>query len=350
MNSDKSLKQTKREPLPVSLARGLIRIISELITLSVITFFLLMFLYASWSLYDAQRIYGQSDSKVYETYKPEADIDDSPTFAELQVLNPDVLGWITIYGTGVDYPLVQGDTNDSYINTDVQGRFSLGGSIFLDWQNEKDFSDFNTIIYGHHVEKGEMFGDLEHFMEQAYFDKHEYGNLYYGGKNHGLHVFAMVHGNAYDFKLYNPKVEEENRQSYLDYIDDLALYKRDIGVTKDDHIVFLSTCASELSNARYIVIGKICDETFVDPFPVETKQVVERIVQGTDMPFLKTLPSWWIYVFVAFVCLILLSIAVGVSKAIKHKKQVSLRREDTEQVSTEEFSDKGGYNDENEIT
>ena len=152
------MNTTYREPLPARLARGLIRIISELVTLSVITFFLLMFLYASWSIYDAQRIFSGADTTVYETYKPESDVDDSPTFQELVAINPDVLGWITVYGTGIDYPLVQGETNDSYINTSVEKKFSLSGSIFLDSANEPDFSDFNTIIHGHHMEKHEMFG------------------------------------------------------------------------------------------------------------------------------------------------------------------------------------------------
>ena len=140
------MNTTYREPLPARLARGLIRIISELVTLSVITFFLLMFLYASWSIYDAQRIFSGADTTVYETYKPESDVDDSPTFQELVAINPDVLGWITVYGTGIDYPLVQGETNDSYINTSVEKKFSLSGSIFLDSANEPDFSDFNTVV------------------------------------------------------------------------------------------------------------------------------------------------------------------------------------------------------------
>ena len=193
---------TYREPLPARLARGLIRIISELVTLSVITFFLLMFLYASWSIYDAQRIFSGADTTVYETYKPESDVDDSPTFQELVAINPDVLGWITVYGTGIDYPLVQGETNDSYINTSVEKKFSLSGSIFLDSANEPDFSDFNTIIHGHHMEKHEMFGDLDLFREKAFFDSHEYGNIYYGGKNHGLQFFAIIDGGKHQISYY----------------------------------------------------------------------------------------------------------------------------------------------------
>jgi sortase B len=342
------MNTTYRDPLPARLARGLIRIISELVTLSVITFFLLMFLYASWSIYDAQRIFSGADTTVYETYKPESDVDDSPTFQELVAINPDVLGWITVYGTGIDYPLVQGETNDSYINTSVEKKFSLSGSIFLDSANEPDFSDFNTIIHGHHMEKHEMFGDLDLFREKAFFDSHEYGNIYYGGKNHGLQFFAIIDGDAYNSKLYNPKVEDSRRQEYLNYLEEQAHFTRDIGVTPEDHIVLLNTCASGASNARYLLMGKICDETFADPFPKEEKAVVERIVQGTNLPFLKTLPAWWIYVFGAFIVLTIGLIGAGIFKLLHRTKpaaDTSAVPEEIEEIQVLDLTDEGGYDE-----
>ena len=352
MNSVNTLNDVRqwREPLPARLARALIRIVSELVTLSVITFFLLMFLYASWSVYDAQRIFSGADTTVYETYKPESGVDDSPTFAELVTINPDVLGWITVYGTGIDYPLVQGETNDSYINTSVEKKFSLSGSIFLDAANEPNFSDFNTIIHGHHMEKHEMFGDLDLFREKAFFDSHEYGNIYYGGKNHGLQFFAIIDGDAYNSKLYNPKVEDSRRQEYLDYLEEQAHFTRDIGVTPEDHIVLLNTCASGASNARYLLMGKICDQTFEDPFPSEEKAVVERIVQGTKLPFLKTLPKWWIYVLGVFAVLVLGSAAAGLYRLLHRTKPAYpaadvAAPEEIEEIQVLGLTDEGG-NDE----
>ena len=341
------MNTTYREPLPAQLARGLIRIISELVTLSVITFFLLMFLYASWSIYDAQRIFSGADTTVYETYKPESDVDDSPTFQELVAINPDVLGWITVYGTGIDYPLVQGETNDSYINTSVEKKFSLSGSIFLDSSNEPDFSDFNTIIHGHHMEKHEMFGDLDLFKTREFFNSHEYGNLYYGGRNHGLHLFAVLKADAYNSKLYTAKVKDSERQAYLDYLKEEALYQRDINVTPEDHIVFLNTCAEGSANARYVVMGKICEDTFEDPFPPEEKAVVERIVEGTNLPFLKTLPGWWIYVLAAFVLMIVGGAAAGLYKLLHRTKPAAAPAapEEIEEIQVYDLMDEGGNNE-----
>ena len=309
-----------------------------------------MFLYASWSLYDTQRVFSGADTTVYETYKPDSPDENSLGFAELQALNPDVLGWVTVYGTGIDYPLVQGETNGSYINTDVQGNFSLSGSIYLDCNCAKDFSDYNTIIHGHHMEKGEMFGDLERFMDESFFHSHEYANLYYDGRNHGVQFFLMIHGDAYDYKLYTTKVADSKREAYLKYLYEKALYSRDIEISSEEHIVLLSTCASGLSNARYILVGKICDKTFADPFPKEKKKVVQRIVEGTEIPFWDILPVWWKYVLAAFAIILLSTITVYGTRTIFRKKPKHLLQdvsEDIEEIIIDDSTDEGGYDENN---
>lgn len=173
-----------------SIARGLVAFTDRTLDLVVITLILVSLAYAIYSIWDTDQIYTASEATVYETYKP-TEKADSPTYDELQKINPDVCAWIDIYGTGIDYPVVQGENNDDYMNKTVTGDFALGGSIFLDHTNAKDFSDFNTIIYGHHMEKHEMFGDLDLFEEKEFFNEHRYGSLYFGGRLHGLTIFAM---------------------------------------------------------------------------------------------------------------------------------------------------------------
>ena len=88
----------------------------------------------------------------YEIYRPTEE--DYGNFDELKAQNSDVCGWITIYGTHVDYPIVQSEDNSTYLMRNPRGEYSLSGSIFMDYMNQKDFSDFNTIIYGHHMDLG----------------------------------------------------------------------------------------------------------------------------------------------------------------------------------------------------
>ena len=101
------------------------------------------------------------------------------SFEELQKINPDIIGWIRINETNVNYPLLQAEDDDTYMNTDAEGKYSLSGSIFLHCANKPDFSDFNNMIYGHHMEKHMMFGDVGLFADKEYFDEHPYGNLFF---------------------------------------------------------------------------------------------------------------------------------------------------------------------------
>lgn len=328
-----SNRKQDRGSVGLRAADFLIRTADSFLDLCIISFFLGLFVFATYTIWDNQQIYGNADATVYESYKPEAEADDSPTFAELQEINPDVLGWMTIYGTGIDYPLVQGRTNDDYINTTVDKKFALSGSIFLESQNARDFSDFNTIIYGHHMEQSEMFGDLDKFRDQAFFDTHKYGNLYYGGKNRGLLIFCVMDADAYDSTLYNYSLSTpEDEAAYLNYISGISSYIRNAdgvsgasnvsesGVNPGDHILMLSTCATDATNGRYVVFAKVMGETYANPFPKEEKPVVKRLVQGINLPFMDTLPSWWLYGAFLFVALVLFLLVYGIIRTVQARR------------------------------
>ena len=261
--------------LPV---RILVRIANGFVNVVIILIFAVLIGYGVFSIWDNNRILDQASAKAYESYKPAAE-KSSLSFTQLQAMNTDVLGWITIYGTGIDYPLVQGENNDEYINRDIDGNFKLSGSIFLESSNAPDFSDFNTIIYGHHMEKDKMFGDLDKFTDQSYFNSHEYGSIYYEGKLRGLQIFAMAQADAYDFTLYDPHVgtSQAAKKAYLDVVFDRASYARRQAAGTDDHIVMLSTCADS-TNGRYVVFARITDSVPDDPFAEDAAPSVVRTV------------------------------------------------------------------------
>ncbi|HIQ99134.1 MAG TPA: class B sortase [Candidatus Scybalocola faecavium] len=247
-----------------SLGKCVVKLVDSAVNLAVLAAFLLLFAYGCYALWDSEQVYATSDSSRYEVYKPTED--DSLSFQELVAMNPEVFGWLTVYGTQIDYPLVQAQDNDKYINTDVEGNFSLGGSIFLDYRNSRDFSDFNSIIYGHHMAEAAMFGELAEFKEKSYFDSHPYGSLYYHGKSWGLEFFAFIEADAYDTSIYTPGISLENREAYLENILSKATHVRNTQVTVDDRLVLLSTCTSDSTNGRHILVGRILDQVPEDPF------------------------------------------------------------------------------------
>jgi sortase B len=153
-----------------------------------------------------------------------------------------------------------------YVNTNAEGLYSLSGSIFLDSKNSKDFTDFNNILYGHHMEKKTMFGEIGFFSDENVFNAHRYGNLYFDGKDHGIEFFAFTHTNAYDGVMFKANASEDIRHVYLGRLLETAKHKREIGITTEDRIVLLTTCSSASTNGRDILAGRITDKTFEDPF------------------------------------------------------------------------------------
>lgn len=304
-------------PVGGKIAKGAIAAANFLVDCIIILIFIVLIGFGVYSIWDTNQIYTASSSTLYETYKPAADNTDSPSFQDLVAINPDVLGWITIYGTGVDYPVVQGENNDEYMNTTADGKFALGGAIFLDFSNAKDFSDFNTVIYGHHMEKSEMFGDIDRFDDERFFNAHQYGNLYYGNKNHGLEFFAMVDADAYDFTLYNPHVD--NAASYLDYIKSNARYFRSGVADPSDHIVMLSTCADTATNGRYVLFGKISDNTFEDSF-VTTPTVITRTLLGNSGSE-GGVPMFWLVIAVVLVLVLLAAVLTAGHYTKRRRRQ-----------------------------
>ena len=240
-----------------------VKIINSVVNICVITIIVLLSAFAVYALWDSEQIYKAADSSNYAIYKP-ALADEGKSFKELQVINPEVFAWLNVYGTNIDYPLTQGEDNMQYVNTNAEGLYSLSGSIFLDSNNSRDFSNFNNIVYGHHMEKKTMFGEIGDFSEKNIFDLHQYGNLYFDEEDHGIEFFAFIHADAYDSAVFTANVQEEERRTFLDNIHAKAIHKRDIEVTINDHLIMLSTCSSRSTNGRDILLGRITKEIYED--------------------------------------------------------------------------------------
>lgn len=235
-------------------ARAGDRILSFIVAI----FVLLMLAYGGYSLWDTAMVYrGAFVSSDLLVYKPSGTGSDNPTLAELQQINPDVCAWLTIDDTHVDYPIVQGKDDMEYINKDVYGEFALSGSIFLASSNSPDFSDRYSLVYGHHMSNGAMFGDIVEFVDQAYFQEHQTGTLYLPGGTYAITLFACVETYASDSVIYNPNAYRSDTEALLSYIEANAVQYRDIGITAEDPIIGLSTCAEAQTNGRVVVFGRL---------------------------------------------------------------------------------------------
>lgn len=240
-------------------ARALDRVLTAVTALVLV----LALLYSGYALWDTWRIYeGASVDESLLKYKPSPDALGGNNFAELLAINPDVCAWLTVDGTHIDYPVVQGDDNTTYVNTDVYGEFSLSGSIFLDARNERDFSDAYSLIYGHHMEGNVMFGELARFAEAEYFEEHPLGELVLPDKTYRIEFFACMQADAYDEQVFGPgELTEGEVTALLERARSESLQYRDLGVTGKDRVLALSTCSDAATNARTIVLGRLVEAT-----------------------------------------------------------------------------------------
>lgn len=133
----------------------------------------------------------------YEIIKEKAKTEtgkDGINFAALRKINPDIVAWIRVPGTKIDYPVVQGRDNSEYLHLTFDRKKNPSGCIFLDKGCEKDLSDDNSIFYGHHMRNGTMFAQMVNFRKKSFYGKHKEIILYLPGKKLSLKVVAAYAG------------------------------------------------------------------------------------------------------------------------------------------------------------
>ena len=229
--------------------RKTIRFMDSAVNRIVAILCLLLFLICLYAMIDALNIYMNANDKSVLKFKPEIGHGEI-----LQEISEDAIAWLTVDGTSIDYPVMQGSNNDEYLNKDPFGKFSLSGSIFLDSRNSADFSDPYSMLYGHHMEHGAMFGALDYFIEQSYFDQHRTGTLTTAsGQDYNLRFFAACKAYATEKTVFDPP--DTTNEQLLQFIQKNAAIYEPQGVNADSRILALSTCQSAENVERMIVFG-----------------------------------------------------------------------------------------------
>ena len=299
-----------------NISRKIIQAANSIVNIAISLIVLFVLIFDAYTIWDSNKLYEGTNPESYEIYKPITG-NENLSFQELKTINPEVFAWLTVYGTHIDYPVTQSTNNLKYINTNVTGEPSLFGNIFLDCNNNQNFSDFSNILYGHHMEKQAMFGEIGMFADKDYFDERSYGKLYYGGQEVGLEFFAFIYADAYDRSIFRTTIiGQEHKQEFLDLLLGRAVNARESSrATVGDHLVLLSTCSPTATNGRDILIGKITNEIHDNPFKTE------KINNITQKNFWERLPLW-IKIFITVLpFLIILLIFIYIKKRRSKKKE-----------------------------
>ena len=217
-----------------------------------------LILYSGYVLYDSFYTQNTAASSSWDLlqYKPEILEDGATPLGGgnlLAAVNKDYRAWLTLYDTGIDYAVMQGEDDLYYSAHNAYGESSLTGAIYLASGNNGGFTDTYNLIYGHHMDNGAMFGALDNFMEEEYFNTHREGVLVTTSGVYDLTVFAVVRTDAYEAQVY--KVGSKTAEQVLNFIENAQgtiLYRRDTA-NAASKIVAFSTCAAADTNGRLVV-------------------------------------------------------------------------------------------------
>ena len=220
----------------------LIGILDKLVDTVIVIVCVLLLLIGTYSLMDNLWLYQNATDRSSLTYKPALD----EPLQEEKKISENHIAWLTVNDTDIDYPVMQGKDNYEYLNKDPYGEFSLSGSIFLDANNSPDFKDEYSLIYGHHMEHGAMFGALDDFQDRAYFDQRRSGTIVTDERSYELRLFAVCSAEANETVLFDPQGRTMRGKAII--------YNEP---TEGERIVALSTCSGGTSIMRLLVIGTI---------------------------------------------------------------------------------------------
>ena len=173
---------------------------------------------------------------------------------------PNVIAWIRIDGTVINYPVMHGIDNEYFLTHLPNGKTSKSGSIFIDYRNASDFSDANTLIHGHRMKSGTMFAALKNYSSQAFYERHRTANISTPLKKYELMFIA---GYRLNQTVEIPPISFKDEEDFSKYIQDIkrrSIFKSDVIVNAGDRLVTLATCEYQVNDDRLVIVGKLVEK------------------------------------------------------------------------------------------
>lgn len=295
------------------MARWFLVLFNKLFSALIIFVLIVALLYSGYALWDNGQIYASAEdvmSEAREIKDNKAFNDEAPgcqetaelsneqnnesaqetelqaMFRQLHDINPDICGWVTMNGTAIDYPVVYSSNNRDYISTDIYGNFAIVGSIFLDFRNQIDGSDTYSLLYGHNMSEHRMFSDINLYKNEEFFKENHRGAYYTPERGHWLETISIILTTASDSYIFNPVTwDSYDKDLFLEIVQKNAVFVNDAGLNalkakldagEKPHIVALSTCSGEFTDARTILL------TLIDPDVVSEGTGEEASTEVTD--------------------------------------------------------------------
>ena len=192
-----------------------------------------------------------------------------PEYQALFEKNSDLAGWLTVEGTGIDYPVMQAvsESSDFYLDRDFDGKEDINGSLFLDSRNNLEEPNDNMIIYGHNMKSGMMFGGLKQYLEPSFWREHKkvtFNTIYEKAEYEIVAVCLSKvdeNGNG-QFKYYN-FIDAGNKKTFNRFVKNVKesnIMDEKIELSYGDKLLTLSTCNNYTEDGRLFLVAKKCEK------------------------------------------------------------------------------------------
>jgi len=164
------------------------------------------------------------------------------------------MAWLYCPDTAIDYPVIKADDYAYYLTHLPDGAQNANGALFIDFNNAPDFTDQLTVIYGHNMKSGMMFGSLDEYKRQRHYDEHPYMYLYTEDANYRIELLygCVIGAGQWRERAFMYK---ENINALIAYAADNTTFESVAKYSEGDRVIAMSTCSYEFEGARYVVIG-----------------------------------------------------------------------------------------------
>lgn len=208
----------------------------------------------------------------------------SVDFDSLRAINGDVVGWLLQEGTEINFPIVQGEDNEYYLNHLYTGAVNRTGAVFADANNSPYFSDMCTYLYGHNRKNGSMFASIPNYMDHDYYEEHPTLTLITPYEDYIAEVFACVRESTEQDQTW--RVRQFGRRAEYDEFVQSILERStlDTGVVPKwgDQLLALCTCTNEVHEDRYIVFARLRPIVYASDESVSVMKMEMDAIQGTS--------------------------------------------------------------------